>query len=712
MNGFKRRIAASFALMIVLFAIVDVLIVYLVKSHVQADALQMSQLTVEMMAERYQSHFQRVEDVLSREFTDRQVVRLRKQLLAHTDPAMLNTRAVAEEFLRIVGESDLYIDNLILTFRSASLAVDKNGAAQAADLLADYSGEVYSLAYWNTQYERKAEYESHPAVHLSNSRHQTGTMTVIPYSFKPAFADYMLIAMIDADRLRAAMLDEQTDVNATIMGPDRFFRYTTAMDTRELPAILLAGGSPVDVSDDRFPDRSESSLEAVNRGAVGDGSSLSLDQTIAFIVAAEMSLAVLAAYLLGRHIYTPVRQMQLSVSRPFEDLVNVNERNERLKPEQEEVIPIRRNALNWWDGGFADFVESEEHYTIVLYELRFRLAADAGMREDISRAIVGEIERLTGEYVPSSLTYQVEQRRFLSIVPGLACGEIPALLEGLKQIFDRDTRHVLVTVAISPLFGSDIRLNEAYQQLQRILMQARPLEETQILLGAGKSDDDVVWTLQREQKFVAAMMVGDEEELVNLAHVTLEELDLRENSLEAFRRLAGAIIDKTRQLLFHCNLPADRVRQWDLSAERLDLCCTVTEYNEELGAYLKGAASLIKEKKDAEEPVVEQIMKAIQERYMEDLSLDVLAVEFQLSPSYLSTYIKEKTGLNFIEHLHDTRLRNAQLLLLDTDLHIQTIGSQVGYRNISSFNRMFKSRTGLSPSEYRRASMMNRKRLG
>ncbi|WP_379350544.1 helix-turn-helix domain-containing protein [Paenibacillus sp. GCM10027629] len=80
--------------------------------------------------------------------------------------------------------------------------------------------------------------------------------------------------------------------------------------------------------------------------------------------------------------------------------------------------------------------------------------------------------------------------------------------------------------------------------------------------------------------------------------------------------------------------------------------------------------------------------------YAEAVTLDIVADKLKITSSYLSTYYKEKTGTNFVEHPAAT--------LLHTDLFVQEIAVQTGFLNISSFNRVFKKFTGITASDYRR----------
>ena len=102
---------------------------------------------------------------------------------------------------------------------------------------------------------------------------------------------------------------------------------------------------------------------------------------------------------------------------------------------------------------------------------------------------------------------------------------------------------------------------------------------------------------------------------------------------------------------------------------------------------------------------INEILAYINEHYTEDIYLEGLAEQFNISPSYLSKLIKEHCGMNFVSYLASMRIEYAKRLLLETKMSITEIYTQSGFNNRTTFIRTFKKLTGLSPSDFRKANV-------
>lgn len=96
------------------------------------------------------------------------------------------------------------------------------------------------------------------------------------------------------------------------------------------------------------------------------------------------------------------------------------------------------------------------------------------------------------------------------------------------------------------------------------------------------------------------------------------------------------------------------------------------------------------------------IIHYIHLHYQEDLTLSELAARFSMSVSRISEVIKETTGQNFVQFLHDLRIRHASGLLVSTEMSMTEIAHEIGYGSYKTFARIFKERKGVVPSAYRK----------
>ncbi len=101
--------------------------------------------------------------------------------------------------------------------------------------------------------------------------------------------------------------------------------------------------------------------------------------------------------------------------------------------------------------------------------------------------------------------------------------------------------------------------------------------------------------------------------------------------------------------------------------------------------------------------LLQRIMLHLEEHYPEDgYSVSGAAQALGISPQYLSTIVRERTGRSLTEHLHNIRITHAQNLLLKSDATVTEIALASGFSSIRTFNRVFREYTGVSPGEWRK----------
>lgn len=95
------------------------------------------------------------------------------------------------------------------------------------------------------------------------------------------------------------------------------------------------------------------------------------------------------------------------------------------------------------------------------------------------------------------------------------------------------------------------------------------------------------------------------------------------------------------------------------------------------------------------------IIKFIQDNYTENFSLNDLALKCNMNPAYFSRIFKQRIGTPLFQYINQIRIQKACVLLKKSNRSIIDIAYEVGYQNLSFFNRYFKKIMMMSPRKYR-----------
>lgn len=102
------------------------------------------------------------------------------------------------------------------------------------------------------------------------------------------------------------------------------------------------------------------------------------------------------------------------------------------------------------------------------------------------------------------------------------------------------------------------------------------------------------------------------------------------------------------------------------------------------------------------DPAIRDLQIWLADHYAQSIPLALMAEKAGLGQRTLARRFKTATGDTPLAYLQHLRLGAARTLLETTTLTVDQITWKAGYQDIPSFRRLFKTRTGLSPTAYRR----------
>ena len=216
-----------------------------------------------------------------------------------------------------------------------------------------------------------------------------------------------------------------------------------------------------------------------------------------------------------------------------------------------------------------------------------------------------------------------------------------------------------------------------------------------------KRTDNYVYLPKHKQAFIKYLNAGSPEEVSELLHLIYEQ-NFTHKQLSDFSRklLYSAIVNS----LIESDSPNSFNEEFlytFLEQSPAHFFASVTKTCTEI--------CLLQQQRYQQErnELTQNILKYIRENLSDyNMTLSLLSMKFGMTENYISFYIKENAGVNFLTYLEKLRIEEANRLLMAA-VPVTEIASCVGYVNVNSFRRFYHRNQGISPSEYR--EQMHRK---
>jgi AraC-like DNA-binding protein len=106
---------------------------------------------------------------------------------------------------------------------------------------------------------------------------------------------------------------------------------------------------------------------------------------------------------------------------------------------------------------------------------------------------------------------------------------------------------------------------------------------------------------------------------------------------------------------------------------------------------------------------IEKLYYYVKDNFRNKIKLDDAANLLNMSTVSFTRFIKQRTGKSFVDFVNEIRIGNATRLLMETNNSISEICYSCGFNNISNFNRVFKKKQDITPTEFRNEIKGSRK---
>ncbi|MBR6986675.1 MAG: helix-turn-helix transcriptional regulator, partial [Clostridiales bacterium] len=96
-----------------------------------------------------------------------------------------------------------------------------------------------------------------------------------------------------------------------------------------------------------------------------------------------------------------------------------------------------------------------------------------------------------------------------------------------------------------------------------------------------------------------------------------------------------------------------------------------------------------------------EIAEYLEQNLCEPITLDMLTKQFAINRNKLNAIFEKQASMTCLNYLLKLRMDLAMILLSKTELPVGEIGTRVGFPDPNYFTKVFKSKTGKTPSKYR-----------
>ena len=104
---------------------------------------------------------------------------------------------------------------------------------------------------------------------------------------------------------------------------------------------------------------------------------------------------------------------------------------------------------------------------------------------------------------------------------------------------------------------------------------------------------------------------------------------------------------------------------------------------------------------------INKVIKYVKENYRRQIKESEIAGMVGLSEAAFCRFFKKRTGWSFIGYVNEVRIREASLLLSETEDAVAEIAYTTGFNSPNYFNRVFKRNMGMTPGEFRNNNEIN-----
>jgi AraC-like DNA-binding protein len=680
---------------------------------------------------RYDENFNQIQEILLKIYSDDTFIKVANNgyLDPYEEKLLINK-------LKSYTDDNVYISNLFIVTKNSDFILTPNGSYNRKRFFNTiYFNPEFTEDYWNKEISKPFTYNYYPENEFSDRSivNARESQWLMPIAFKnKENSKFILVALINVRALAHSIENNFMD-NLYILKDNENIIYPSTANV-EVKKLISENHKNFSKTKTEyiFIQKSESNgfiyLKLLSNTFVTN--QLGKTYLIFFIVIVfSLVISLAISIYIVRKFNNPVKSIVDIIKRSgtsylpenIVDLKSVRDNIEKIVTQNlsfAEDIYSKNSMLKSFlyqsklkniylnVNEIKDQLASDSSYALVYFKIYYRKVFYDEVSADSSKSsfLLKELIQLyLKDYFTNFVIFQPENDQVIIIV-NIDKDDIKKDIEEILMKLKQEEYYAFFTVVISKVYSDVSKLNEIYNNMFQIVKYRSLIPDTQLMLEEtiNLQQGKFYFSLKQAEQLNNAILNGKGDEAVQQVSEVLEYNFKREaNSFNTYL-LCTEFVSCCVKVLTELYYEIPEILDTSYVYAQINKCITIMECKNLCIDFIKSVTNYINSHKRESDYIIDYVEDYIRNHYVDDIYLDLLSDKLNITKTYLSSYFKNKTGINLSVYINNFRIKKAIEILENTTMKVHDIGTQVGISNTNTFIRLFKKYAGEAPGEYRK----------